>query len=258
MPGDEIKRLRCETLENHKSRVSRRFEFGVVSGPYGIAGAGVGVRWQIALPGSGPEVTTLEVVAQELVPILLKRSAIYTLGRLHTWSSEINATSQFLLVSRFLFGMIVSLFDFEFDRHRFIRGPTLLEIMDVESVFAGRVSCRVDFVFETEFFAGGKNSFCEDSVPTCRVLVSLATDPFRNRGYRAVAPLPFDVALHSTGNMSWLRIRRLDGDGQIIAGHIRDIVGNRDFVTDRKAFRIRVGIGDFQRTVDCLHFGIDG
>ena len=84
MPGDEIKRLRCEILENHKSRVSRCFEFGVVSGPCGIAGAGAGVRWQIALPGSGPEVTTLEVVAQELVPVLLKRRGIRTLGRLHT------------------------------------------------------------------------------------------------------------------------------------------------------------------------------
>ncbi len=30
VPGDEIKRLRCETLVSHKSRVSRRFEFGGV------------------------------------------------------------------------------------------------------------------------------------------------------------------------------------------------------------------------------------
>jgi len=31
VPRGEIKRLRCETLENQKSRVSWRFEFGVVS-----------------------------------------------------------------------------------------------------------------------------------------------------------------------------------------------------------------------------------
>jgi hypothetical protein len=30
MPRDEIKRLRCETLAGRKSRVLRRFEFGVV------------------------------------------------------------------------------------------------------------------------------------------------------------------------------------------------------------------------------------
>ena len=29
VPRGEIKRLRCETLVSHKSRVSRRFEFGV-------------------------------------------------------------------------------------------------------------------------------------------------------------------------------------------------------------------------------------
>ena len=42
-----------------------------------IAGAGVGARWQIAFPGAGPEVTTLEVVVQELVPVLLKRRGIH-------------------------------------------------------------------------------------------------------------------------------------------------------------------------------------
>ncbi len=34
--GVDIQWLRCETLVSHKSRVSRRFEFGVVSGPYGV------------------------------------------------------------------------------------------------------------------------------------------------------------------------------------------------------------------------------
>ena len=40
----------------------------------------MGARWQIAFPGAGPEVTTLEVVVQELVPVLLKRRGIH----LHT------------------------------------------------------------------------------------------------------------------------------------------------------------------------------
>jgi hypothetical protein len=30
VPTSEIKRLRCETLVSHKSRISRRLEFGVV------------------------------------------------------------------------------------------------------------------------------------------------------------------------------------------------------------------------------------